>query len=212
MNWRWQPTACALVEMAFDALPAWLDARNATLWFVGDSLNADMGEQLSCYLKHSVPPDQVRKRIRVVRMDRLGASPKDHEKPWGEMGIAPSDIVVLNAGAHWYHACNPEATYCPVIVVIGWNSPCVPSQSICRIALYKRVCFTNASIENTPSRTCSILFNRPRCMPPLCRYGDVKNSQAAFKNVSKALLRDVNPRAVVFRTTVMGHHRCETFV
>eukprot|EP00041_Stephanoeca_diplocostata_P018289 m.381908 g.381908 ORF g.381908 m.381908 type:complete len:474 (-) comp20970_c1_seq19:2037-3458(-) len=144
MNWRWRPTTCALTDMSFEALPAWLKARSANLWFVGDSLNADMGEQLSCYLKHTAAPAEIQKRIRVVRMDRLGASPAHREKPWGALGITPSDIVVLNAGAHW--------------------------------------------------------------------YGDVKNSQAAFQNVSKIILNDVNPRAVLFRTTVMGHHRCEAFL
>merc|ERR1712187_475929 len=99
--------------------------------------------QLSCHLQGVSKRSQkeVEGLIRSVRMDHLGTW--STERSWESLGIKPQDILVVNAGSHW--------------------------------------------------------------------WGSVQDASGAFLNQSKRLLT-LGPRAVVFRTTVMGHRNCNEFV
>jgi len=154
MNWAWRPTGCKLSPLSFESLPAWLLRRKARLLFYGDSLNDDMAKGLMCRLQQ-----EDEHLIRSWRKDNLGSvesrsgfglangvhfvSQDLSALAWAGEDITSNDILVLNAGAHWW-------------------SP-------------------------------------------------VEKAHRAFLSVAKQLWElPAKPKAVIFRTTVMGHHGCES--
>jgi hypothetical protein len=112
MNFDWVPETCELDEkLTFDTLPAWLEARQTKLTFLGDSVGVDMAETLACRL----PPEKEH-LVKAVRSDYLGTESylnasllevdsRSFSRRWAEYivkNIASGDVVVLNAASHFH--------------------------------------------------------------------------------------------------------------
>jgi hypothetical protein len=113
MRWAWVPQTCDLRPFDVDALLSILDGRR--VFFIGDSVNLDMLDSMACMIK-SRGSKVVRDHFHGFRYDLLGCT-KDGERKriceptevlisWKEAvikhGIRQDDILLLNAGAHWY--------------------------------------------------------------------------------------------------------------